>query len=122
MTELQPYFSASCPFEQMFPSIGEATVSVSCRDGDTQEDYGVRQFSKDTLSAKVKCFSHYCSTGFLNIQEIILAMVKQGKTQESGSRGCNGRRGSLKEKRLGDFCDCSFSYSVEIKYKQCSSI
>jgi hypothetical protein len=112
--EDQPFFGSMQNFATAYPTIETVAMKVTCTDTDTQEVFGPRIYTEKTLDQRIKCSSLYCATGYLNVAELINTMLNEGKTQDSPTQSCRGRRGSTKGQKLGDYCDCIFKCEITL--------
>ena len=72
-------------------------------------------FNRDNLPEAISCNNQRCSSGGLNLPQVVRDMTSASQTHLSKSIKCEGHMGS--KQRRGQSCHYAFQVEVRIAYK-----
>ena len=83
--------------------------------GTKEQDYGFKKTKGDVADFYISCPNKECTQSFIDLRNIVGAMVAKKETNLSGETTCCGR---IAPDHPNQNCDARIEYSIHIQYTQ----
>ena len=110
-----PVFGQKVTFGEAFPNIDSVTVDVL--ETDEYGDERSMTYSETELGQFIDCSRDRCYNGGFDIGKEIRRLYSAKLTEGKGEASCRGRDGTPKGKYQGESCEHSFTFLINIVYK-----